>query len=234
VPNGEPTLNAYNLDPMVWFVHEKLGLSGYGFSLDDDVAFVNGEYATKLDVAIGGLNGLQNKNEWSISAPFGPVHSQGTTTAGDNTTITGLDAALFDKLLAAGPANLGAQVNSTVQGLLPGTTVVTTSPITGAPPTTTVTITPGSTLPAGTNEYWFFGPVTATGTLTPGASAITDLDPVALATLSLVGPQTKLRVSGPGVQPDTMVLSIDGTTVYLSKSLKSTGVRVGTFAFTFT
>jgi hypothetical protein len=233
MPTGGLNLNAYNLDPMVWFVHEKLGLSGYGFSLDDDISFVNGNYATKLDVAIGGLGGLQNKNEWSISAPFGPVHSQGTTTAGNNTTITGLDAALFEKLLAAGPANLGAQVNSTVQGLLPGTTVVTTSLIPGTP-TTTLTITPGSTLPTGTNEYWFFGPVTATGTLTPGAMDITDLDPVALATLGLVGPQTNLVVSGPGVQPGTMVTSVVGSTVNLSKPLKSSGVRAGTFAFTFT
>jgi hypothetical protein len=232
VPNGEPTLNAYNLDPMVWFVHEKLGLSGYGFSLDDDIAFVNGIYATRLDVTIGGLNGLENKNEWSISAPFGPVNSQGTTTAGNNTTISGLDAVLFDKLLAAGPANLGAQVNSTIQGLKPGVTVVTTAPIAETPNTTQVTITSGSTLPDGTNTYWFFGPVTATGTLAPGAMAITNLDQVALATLSQVGPQSNLVVSGPGVEPDTMVTSIVGTTVNLSKPLMKGG-RAGTFAFTF-
>ena len=30
--------NVYNLDPFVWFVHQKVGLSGYGFSFDDDVS----------------------------------------------------------------------------------------------------------------------------------------------------------------------------------------------------
>ncbi len=237
LPNGEPTLNAYNLDPMVWFVHEKLGLSGYGFALDDDTSFVNGNYATKVDVAIGGLGGLQNKNEWTMSAPFGPVHSaNGMTTAGNNTTITNLDPALFYKLIAAGPANLGAQVNSTVTGLKPGVTIVTTA-LENNTHTTTLTITPGSTLPTSTNDFWFFGPITGTATLTPGSMSITDLDPVALATLSLVGPDPQpaagLLVSGPGVQPDTTVVSILGTTVNLSKALKTTGVRAGTFAFTF-
>ena len=32
--------NIYNLDPFVWFVHQKVGLSGYGFSFDDDVSDV--------------------------------------------------------------------------------------------------------------------------------------------------------------------------------------------------
>ena len=32
--------NVFNLDPFVWFVHQKLGLSGYGFSFDDDVSDV--------------------------------------------------------------------------------------------------------------------------------------------------------------------------------------------------
>jgi hypothetical protein len=52
---GNPNFNAYNLDPFVWFVHKKLGLSGYGFSLDDDVADVGADWGTKLAVSIGGL-----------------------------------------------------------------------------------------------------------------------------------------------------------------------------------
>src|SRR5262249_8253066 len=38
------TFNAYNLDPFVWFVHKKMGLSGYGFSLDDDAADISGNF----------------------------------------------------------------------------------------------------------------------------------------------------------------------------------------------
>src|SRR5262249_24525550 len=30
------SFNIFNLDPFVWFVHKQMGLSGYGFSLDDD------------------------------------------------------------------------------------------------------------------------------------------------------------------------------------------------------
>ncbi len=67
------SFNIYNLDPFVWFVHQKLGLSGYGFSLDDDAADIGANYATKLGVSIGGLNGLPNQVEWSETAPYGPV-----------------------------------------------------------------------------------------------------------------------------------------------------------------
>jgi len=69
---GQP-FNIYNLDPFVWFVHQRLGLSGYGFSLDDDAADIGANYATKLGISIGGLNGLPNQVEWSETAPFGPV-----------------------------------------------------------------------------------------------------------------------------------------------------------------
>lgn len=69
---GQP-FNIYNLDPFVWFVHQRLGFSGYGFSLDDDAADIGANYATKLGISIGGLNGLPNQFHWSETAPFGPV-----------------------------------------------------------------------------------------------------------------------------------------------------------------
>ena len=40
--------NVFNLDPFVWFVHQKVRLSGYGFSFDDDVS----------DVGAGGSSAL--------------------------------------------------------------------------------------------------------------------------------------------------------------------------------
>jgi hypothetical protein len=76
VPNTGQNFNIYNLDPFVWLVHKKMGLSGYGFSLDDDAADISGNFSTKLGVAIGGLNGLPNHFEWSDGAPYGPVSAQ--------------------------------------------------------------------------------------------------------------------------------------------------------------
>jgi hypothetical protein len=85
---GGQSFNAYNLDPFVWFIHKQMGLSGYGFSLDDDTADVSGNFSTKLGVAIGGLNGLPNQFEWSLAAPFGPV--SGTAKVVSNGQIDGL------------------------------------------------------------------------------------------------------------------------------------------------
>lgn len=75
---GGQTFNIYNLDPFVWFVHKRMGLSGYGFSLDDDAADISGNFSTRLGVAIGGLNGLPNHFEWSNAAPYGPVSALAT------------------------------------------------------------------------------------------------------------------------------------------------------------
>jgi hypothetical protein len=77
VPQGGLTFNAYNLDPFVWFVHVKLGFSGYGFSLDDDTADVGAGEATQMMVTVGGINGLPNTNQWTIQAVYGPVSGEG-------------------------------------------------------------------------------------------------------------------------------------------------------------
>ena len=80
-PVGGQNFNVYNLDPFVWFVHRVLNLSGYGFSLDDDVADVEANYATTLAFSIsglgaGGVNPLKNTDEWANGAPFGTVSDQ--------------------------------------------------------------------------------------------------------------------------------------------------------------
>jgi hypothetical protein len=85
--------NAYNLDPFVWFIHKQMGLSGYGFSLDDDTADVNGNFGTKLGIAIGGLNGLPNQYEWTLAAPYGPM--TGTATVTSAKQVTGLPPYTF-------------------------------------------------------------------------------------------------------------------------------------------
>jgi hypothetical protein len=74
---GGLTFNAFNLDPFVWFVHVTLGFSGYGFSLDDDTADVGAGQATKLQLSIGGVEGLPNEKEWTIQAPYGTLSGSG-------------------------------------------------------------------------------------------------------------------------------------------------------------
>lgn len=87
IPTGGQEYNVYNLDPFVWFVHRKLGLSEYGFSVDDDVANVGADLATRLHVGISGLGGpgdanaLPQRAEWTFGAPYGPVSSSATVGA---------------------------------------------------------------------------------------------------------------------------------------------------------
>jgi len=71
IKTGDCNFNVYNLDPFVWFVHKQLELSGYGFSVDDDVADVGANGATNLHISIGGLNELPNPKQWSPDNPFG-------------------------------------------------------------------------------------------------------------------------------------------------------------------
>lgn len=86
---GNKTFNVYNLDPFVWFVHVALGFSGYGFSLDDDIADVGAGEATKMLLVVGGqptgsekpnsgkIDTPENANEWFIQAPYGSVTGMG-------------------------------------------------------------------------------------------------------------------------------------------------------------
>ncbi|MDD5200193.1 MAG: hypothetical protein PHC88_10380 [Terrimicrobiaceae bacterium] len=69
---GQP-FNVFNLDPFVWFVHVRLGFSGYGFSVDDDTADVGAGGASQLQLTVTGTGGLTNTNPWTIQAPYGPV-----------------------------------------------------------------------------------------------------------------------------------------------------------------
>lgn len=64
-PNPADQNAIYNLDPFVWFAHDQLGTSGYGFSIDDGVADVSVNGATNLYVAIGGTTGLPNPTPYT-------------------------------------------------------------------------------------------------------------------------------------------------------------------------
>jgi len=62
--NNQPNeKQKYNLDPLVWFVHQKLKMSGYGFSIDDDTANVEAP-GNGFIITVGGINGLPNKSPY--------------------------------------------------------------------------------------------------------------------------------------------------------------------------
>jgi hypothetical protein len=170
VPAAGLTYNAYNLDPFVWFVHEKLGLSGYGFSIDDDTADVGANGATHLAMSVGGLKNLPNQNPWTATAFFGPVSATGTSTNNGNTTTITLPNSVLWKLVSYdAPTNtLGTLV--TGAGVPPGLSVFQVflgTPITN--PTITGFLTLTGQIPTdqlGTHTYTFYGPVVSTATVT--------------------------------------------------------------------
>src|SRR5262249_13453287 len=85
-PKGGQQFNVYNIDPYVWFVHTVLGLSGYGFSVDDDTADVGapgldgapaGSPPTNLQIVFSELGNLKNQLEWFPSVNWGTVEVTG-------------------------------------------------------------------------------------------------------------------------------------------------------------
>ncbi len=118
---GGETYNVYNLDPFVWFVHQQMGLSGYGFSLDDDTADVSGNFSTKLGIAIGGLNGLPNQFQWTNPVGFGPVTSTGTVKSAQE--IAGLSPYAFFSVMPFDNNEKVFGANVQGAGVLPGTSL---------------------------------------------------------------------------------------------------------------
>jgi Ubiquitin-activating enzyme E1 FCCH domain len=87
--HGGQAFNVFNLDPFVWFVHVKLGFSGYGFSVDDDTADVGAGGASQLQLTVTETGGLKNTNPWTIQAPYGPVKNVSLTYSGPASTTNG-------------------------------------------------------------------------------------------------------------------------------------------------
>src|SRR5262249_12144696 len=138
-----------NLDPYVWFVHDVLHNSSYGFSFDDDVANAQAASST-LQIAVGGNaytapgsqapNVLPNPEAFSPFVKWGTQQSQGyidTTSPpaienekAGQITISGLGQATVARLTASDPTtdHPGAFITSDSAGLLPaGITVVKTN-----------------------------------------------------------------------------------------------------------
>src|SRR5262249_36520125 len=114
----------YNLNPYVWFVHTQLKMSGYGFSLDDDVANTTAN-TNSIEVAFGGsaytapvnttrtppdppAPDLVNLEAYTGGARFGTQQSlgslQGSSSPQDfkgETRISGLKLEVVLKLVAS-------------------------------------------------------------------------------------------------------------------------------------
>lgn len=106
--NGQQAkFNVFNLDPYVWFVHKVEGLSGYGFSVDDDVAnpIAPGPDDPKgnptglpndLQTGFAGLNApganpLGNQQEWFPTTRWGKIVTMATVGyEKDNPTYNGV------------------------------------------------------------------------------------------------------------------------------------------------
>ena len=86
---GKQDFNVFNLDPFVWFVHVKLGFSGYGFSVDDDTADVGAGGASQLQLTVTETGGLNNTNPWTIQAPYGPVKNVSLPYSGPASSTNG-------------------------------------------------------------------------------------------------------------------------------------------------
>src|SRR4029077_683660 len=89
LPSGNQPFNVFNLDPFVWFVHVRLGFSGYGFSVDDDTADVGAGGASQLQLTVTETLGLKNKKPWNIQAPYGPVKNVSLPYSGKATSTNG-------------------------------------------------------------------------------------------------------------------------------------------------
>lgn len=128
----------YNLNPYVWFIHVKLGMSGYGFSLDDDTANAQ-DASDSLQLGYGGTRytaanvvdaqKLINPELYTFGAPFGTLQDTGhiDVTSGvakgydltKYTVISGLSLATVGKLKAFDAKN-GQGALVTGFGMTPG------------------------------------------------------------------------------------------------------------------
>lgn len=255
---GGQEYNVFNLNPFVWFIHQKLGLNAYAFALDDDIGNVEAGGSTNFDVNVGGLAGLPdpsdpsrmtlpNKDPYATTSQWGVV----TTTA----TAPGPKSSVLGNL--SNP-NIGAQlkvyndahhaVGTLVNGpgVPSGTTVQYTPIDNSAPQTNSIVLTaPVSTAPPNA-PYAFFGQLVFTATvLGPGQSPntliLTDKD--AAGTLKKIGPLTNIRVTGEGIDPSKPPVTVTGmttdgngvTTITLSSPLVNALVSTpGTYyAYTF-
>jgi hypothetical protein len=235
VPTGGQDFNVYNLDPFVWFVHKRLGLSGYGFSVDDDVADVGADLATKLSVGIAGLGNpgdafaLPQQAEWTFGAPYGPLTSTATVGA-DLKSLSLSDSKVFWQLFPSDDSAgfVGALVNG--PGVQPGTRLSSRTE-TGNVFGLNCALDKNAVQAGSSYTFSFYGPVSGFGQIASGnPSLITGFDPEVVAQLAVIGPG--VQVAGLGIAKGTKLLKVDSTnnTVELTQAASPTSDPV---RFTF-
>jgi hypothetical protein len=225
---GGQIFNVYNLNPFVWFVHDKLGVTAYAFALDDDVGNVNAGGATNVAISVGGLNGLPKRDPYTNVSPWGVVTTGASDTQAGSSELDGLtnpkvvyQIAQFDYnhdtpgTLVNGP---GVPVGTTAQFTqisqdLPQSKIILSNPLTTS-----------STTPT----FSFFGPLTFTGTVLgigQRRDTIILKSPDAYCTLLKVGPLQNIQVTGEGIDPMKTVtvkeLSRDPKTGIITVQLSS-------------
>jgi hypothetical protein len=213
---GGQQFNAFNLNPFVWFIHAKLGLSGYAFALDDDLGNVESHGTTNMGISVGGLSGpltqSWTKDPYTPVAPFGVVTTTAAAATAQSSTLTNLANQNLVQQIKQFDYNhnqLGTLVNG--PGVQVGTTVQFTS-INPTPSLTTITLSrPLTSATTTTDTFAFFGHMIFTGTVL-GKGQPTDtinLDGAgaqdAFNTLNKLGPLQTIQVNGPGIPVGTVV-----------------------------
>ena len=151
-PTGGQTFNVYNLDPYVWFAHTEEGLSGYAFSIDDDVANPSAtgpknddknHAPDNLQIGFAGIKGtgdqsnapaLTNQSEWFPTTKWGTLSTTATigieppdapAYAGYSfITLTGDDPLrTLNQIITPGPGQIGAYISAPGY-IVPGTTLI--------------------------------------------------------------------------------------------------------------
>jgi len=204
---GGQTFNVYNLNPFVWFIHDKLGLSAYAFSLDDDIGNVGATGATNIDFSVGGLYGLRNPAPYTPQAPFGPVQTQAAATQANSSQIGGLtNQQVLNQIIPFDYAHNTAGTLINGPGVQMGTTVQFTS-INPTPSKSTITLSNPLTSSSTSPTFYFFGQLVFTGTvLGKGQDSKTIIfnGPAAqnvYNTLTQLGPLESIQVTGEGIDP---------------------------------
>ena len=167
---GGQNFNVFNLDPFIWFIHQKLGLSAYAFGLDDDIGDVGAGGATKLDVSVGGLGGLPKQDPMSpVSVPV-REHGELWSRAGHGrASPTGRLQRHHRPAPGRWSIRLsGANFSNNTPGTLvngPGVPIGTTVLVFDSTHGTVTLSAPVTSSPTGPVTYYFFGPVVGTGTV---------------------------------------------------------------------
>ncbi len=231
---ADANFGVYNLNPYVWFIHIKLGMSGYGFSLDDDTANAQ-DAADSLQLAYGGTRytapnvvdaqKLDNPELYTFGAPFGTLQDTGfiDTTSGvakgydlkKFTVISGLSLATVGKLKAFDASN-GQGALVTGYGMTAGKSRIyyigpanpNPNDKTGANASYVVLMQPSPTQNGPSGLYTFSGFST---TLDDGTQLSSPVPSIASLSQTSGAPGTEITITGKAFMPGVFAKALGVT-----------------------